>query len=250
MFPGEYDLYLIRPPIHHYQLGYSYLDLSDDENRSLEIKTSRHTTPHITNSIGFNYSDYTKLDVNGGNLSDNAIKWACVRDNYTGLIWEVKTNDGSIHDRDKKYRWGGWGISEVALDYKHTGNTNKRFYETSWDNSGVKYGDWNKLVKSANSNQLCGFNNWRVPDLYELSSIVRCHGGYYKDYDWGCEEEDEYRLPIDNYYFPYTRGDWYWSASPDSYSDFRAWKLDFGDGYVNIDFRLDDYRVRLVSSGK
>ena len=28
-----------------------------------------------------------------------------VRDNVTGLFWEVKTDDGSIHDKDNTYTW-------------------------------------------------------------------------------------------------------------------------------------------------
>lgn len=39
---------------------------------------------------------YTKLDDQGGDLPDTATSWAMVRDNVTGLIWEVKTVDGSI----------------------------------------------------------------------------------------------------------------------------------------------------------
>jgi hypothetical protein len=27
------------------------------------------------------------------------------KDNVTGLIWEVKTDDGSIHDRGNTYAW-------------------------------------------------------------------------------------------------------------------------------------------------
>lgn len=30
-----------------------------------------------------------------------------VRDNATGLIWEGKTTDGSIHDQDKVFDWTG-----------------------------------------------------------------------------------------------------------------------------------------------
>ena len=28
-----------------------------------------------------------------------------MRDNVTGLIWEVKTDDGSVHDKDNTYCW-------------------------------------------------------------------------------------------------------------------------------------------------
>lgn len=41
--------------------------------------------------------DYTKLDANGDDLAEAATSWSCVRDNVSGLIWEVKTTSG-LHD--------------------------------------------------------------------------------------------------------------------------------------------------------
>ena len=52
-----------------------------------------------------NPPSYTKLDAVGNDLSDTATSWTMVRDNVTGLIWEVKTDDGSVHDKDNKYTW-------------------------------------------------------------------------------------------------------------------------------------------------
>ena len=48
-----------------------------------------------------NPQSYTKLDASGTPLPDDAPwPWAMVKDNVTGLIWENKTDDGSIHDKD------------------------------------------------------------------------------------------------------------------------------------------------------
>jgi len=52
-----------------------------------------------------NPRSYTKLDAGGNDLPDFAASWTMVRDNVTGLIWEVKTDDGSVHDRDNTYNW-------------------------------------------------------------------------------------------------------------------------------------------------
>ncbi|MBF0201707.1 MAG: hypothetical protein HQK66_10430 [Desulfamplus sp.] len=58
-----------------------------------------------------NPRSYTKLDDQGNDLPITATSWTMVRDNVTGLIWEVKTRDGSIHDRDNgcRLRSGGGG---------------------------------------------------------------------------------------------------------------------------------------------
>ncbi|MFC1534613.1 hypothetical protein ACFL7M_14765 [Thermodesulfobacteriota bacterium] len=37
-----------------------------------------------------NPPSYTKMDANGNDLADDAVSWVMVRDNVTGLIWEVK----------------------------------------------------------------------------------------------------------------------------------------------------------------
>ena len=50
-----------------------------------------------------NTPSYTKLDASGNDLADSVTSWAMVRDNVTGLIWEVKTDDGTIHDKDNTY---------------------------------------------------------------------------------------------------------------------------------------------------
>ena len=75
-----------------------------------------------------------------------------MKDNVTGLIWEVKTDDGSIHDKDNTYRWGG--KTHLGSGY------------------GTYYNDWDTLVNGTNAEQLCGYSDWRVPTREELQSIV------------------------------------------------------------------------------
>ncbi|MBT7307336.1 MAG: hypothetical protein HN842_03915 [Gammaproteobacteria bacterium] len=50
---------------------------------------------------------YIKVDVNGNELADSATEWSCVYDDVTQLLWEKKTDDEGIHDKDNTYRWGG-----------------------------------------------------------------------------------------------------------------------------------------------
>ena len=43
-------------------------------------------------SYTINPMSYTKLDSSGNALPDSATSWSMVKDNVTGLTWEVKTN--------------------------------------------------------------------------------------------------------------------------------------------------------------
>ena len=193
--------------------------------------------------LGSTHSDYTKLDARGNKLPSSARSWACVLDNRSGLIWEVKTDDGGVRDKDNTYRWGGKGVRDVALG-RYEGN-NQRL-ESRWDGSGDRYDDWDELVTAANSEELCGFSDWRVPDLYQLASLVRCRGGSYQNLDDGCS--GSYQKPtIDTEYFPNAQSSWFWSSSPyASYSSY-AWFVSFSNGYDSTNYRSNRY-VRLVRS--
>jgi len=86
-----------------------------------------------------NPQSYTKLDDQGKELSYTATSWAMVRDNVTGLIWEVKTDDGTIHDRDDTYNW---------------------------------YDAQDVFIQALNDVNFGGFSDWRLPTVKELLFIV------------------------------------------------------------------------------
>lgn len=85
-----------------------------------------------------NHRNFTKLDIRGKELPGSASSWSFVRDDVTGRIWEKRTDDGSIHDKDHLYTF------KEAEVYVETLNR-------------VKYG---------------GRSNWRIPTLKELSTII------------------------------------------------------------------------------
>jgi hypothetical protein len=90
-------------------------------------------------------------------------------------------------------------------------------------------------VDGSNNESLCGFNDWRVPTLMELDSIV----------DLGRTNPS-----IDISYFPNTESVRYWSSSPYAgYSDV-AWFVYFGHGYDGYAYSSYDYVLRLVRSGQ
>ena len=224
--------------------------LAAREGRRLfnQVSATAVSQSQLIKLIGSTHSEYTKLDAYGYELPSSAKSWACVLDKRSGLIWEVKTDDGGVRDKDNKYRWGGKGVSDRALKWVKNSPGNK-YPESRWNGKGDIYNDWNKLVDAANSDQLCGFSDWRVPDLYQLASLVRCRGGNYKNLDKGCS--GSYQKPtIDTEYFPNTHSSSYWSASPGASISNDAWRLYFLYGYGYDGYRDYYYHVRLVRSGQ
>ncbi len=166
--------------------------------------------------------DFTKIGANGESLPANASQWRCVLDNHTGLMWEVKTQDGGIHDWGIKYTW-----------YNPDDNINGGF--SGDENNGV---NTYAFANAVNEQGLCGYTDWRMPTRSELVSIV-----YYGRQGQG--------PVIDSNYFPNTKDKIHWTASP-SFDSNNAW-------FVYFDYELGDpayankhylYYARLVRSGQ
>lgn len=91
---------------------------------------------HANGHAGFNFS---KLDASGNPTS--AASWSCIKDNVTGLTWEVKTNDGAI--------CSGYNSSDSAT-----------FCNTQAYVARVNQAGW------------CGYSDWRLPTIKELEGIA------------------------------------------------------------------------------
>ncbi|MFH1162839.1 MAG: hypothetical protein V1852_02105 [Pseudomonadota bacterium] len=73
----------------------TYVKLPDTGQTTSYTDTFGEDSDYTINS-----QSYTKLDSNGNALPLSATEWVMIKDNLTGLIWENKTNDGGIHDKD------------------------------------------------------------------------------------------------------------------------------------------------------
>ena len=165
-------------------------------------------------SAGF---DFTKIGVNGAELPASATSWNCVLDNHTGLMWEVKTTDGGLHDMDDTYLW-----------YDPTVG-----YLEGYENGGI---NTHTFVAAVNAAGLCGHHDWRLPDEVELLGLV--------------DFSKVIPAPaIDEGYFPNTKTDSYWTSQTVSRNGGEAHAVDFQNGFTyGAHYKNAGYYVRVVRS--
>lgn len=90
----------------------------------------------------------------------------CVQDSSTGLIWEAKTDDDGLQDKDWTYTWyntnsgtngGDPGVDTAGKDTcgGHLKKCNSQAY-----------------IEQLNKNNYCGYSDWRLPEARELINLV------------------------------------------------------------------------------
>jgi hypothetical protein len=165
---------------------------------------------------------FTKLDLTGNALDANTSPFACVLDNTTGLMWEIKTqlDDKSLHD-------SAFSLSEKDIDAP-----------VNCTECAVA-----ELVKQVTQTGYCGFKDWRVPSANELRSIM--------DYSQMGTEQ----VLVDSHYFPDIQAnDAYITSSPSPEHKYqRPTVLSFNyvaerDFLANPPITATQYKLRLVRS--
>jgi hypothetical protein len=141
---------------------------------------------------------YSKIANDGSLLADAAVlgtgakDWACTRDNATGLVWEVKTDDGGLRDKDNTYFWYD---PNPATNGGFAGyqNNNGQFVASC---TGGILCDTDAYKNAVNTKKLCGYGDWRVPSAEYLKTLVNY----------------SYFPAINPLYFLNTNAQWYWSS--------------------------------------
>lgn len=117
-----------------------------------------------------------------------------VTDNVTGLTWEKLSDDGTIHDWDNTYSW----LDAVAVK-----------------------------VGTLNSTGFGGHNDWRVPDRFELETLVNVSvssPAAYSAFSSGCVSACAVAM------CSCTVSSEYWSSTTWASNSTFAWYVDFNDG--------------------
>ena len=215
--------------------GGTMLYPGQDAEYGRDILSANGQLPKIGD--GSNGFDFTKLDNLGNPLNNQytnytTTPWYCVRDNVTGLVWEVKTPSGSgdLRDASSTFTW-----------YNSNSLTNGGGEGTVSGGSCLNAGrcDTEKYVEDINAIQICGYVGWRLPKLDELRSIIN------------------YSIPspgpaIDTNYFPNftpNSGYYFWSSSPHGISNNTAWIVFFNEGTdINLS-KSTAGSIRLVHDG-
>lgn len=171
--------------------------------------------------------DFTKMDVNGNELPGDAEQWSCVLDNVTNLIWEEKTSDGGLRDVNNYYTW-------------YDPNAASNGGDEGIQNQGRCFGsdcDTFSYLNAVNSQGLCGFNDWSIPTINELKTIIN-YGRIYPATDIKFFRN----APPSNYF------NWTWSSSTSTGISvgISAWGVEFSNGQVGIDTKRNFGRIRLV----
>ena len=174
-----------------------------------------------------NPPSYTKLDSTGNALAASASSWVMVRDNVTGLVWEVKNDkDGTKnydnpHDADNTYTW-----------YDPDPATNGGYAGTSGDGT-----DSDDFIDALNNAHFGGYSDWRLPTIKELPFLVN------------------YSIPnpgpaIYTAYFPNTVSSYYWSSTTYANYTSSAWFVYFYYGYAYSYYKGNYNYVRAVRGGQ
>jgi hypothetical protein len=196
----------------------------DDQN---EIPCPKPGEPFYGQAGNYtiNEMSFTKMDNNGNDLPDDAEDWVMVRDNVTGLIWEIKqAKDGvadyeNPNDADNKYSWYD---TNPANNLGYTGNYN-----------GGK--NTQAFIEQLNQKQLGGFHAWRMPSLKELASIANLA---------------KTNPAIDVIFFPADMSAFYWSSTSPAYNTSHAWGVNCDYGNDNHNAKDSSYYVRAVRGGQ
>lgn len=217
---------------------------------------------------------FTKLDSSGNALASSTVSFTCVRDNRTGLVWEVKqpaqtlpVNTGDDLDDELKtypdenpypyssanYYWRAsnyvyyWYNDNDAKNGGAEGTKSDYKLDSDWQISelcayrnrdqdgysrGSKYCNSESLIKTVNNLSMCGYKDWRLASIDEMTSIHNYRGS--------ASEPGEVE------YFGNTASGDYITGTPYANATGAAWCVNSDNGQVKLCNKQTPHYIRLV----
>lgn len=202
---------------------------------------------------------FTKLDLHGNPLDANAVTWACVRDNTTGLVWEEKMPESRLLNM-QKWRAQNYNYTWYEADETINGGSSGAINNQPRMDKNEPTGDFctylperdaqdrrhelacnvSSYVNSLSTEGLCGFNDWRVPEVNELRSI----------YSYSSDTESSHP---DSTFFANTvtdTGHAYWTATPAADNKASSWCIGAGVGDIRLCKKDSGQQIRAVRSAQ
>ncbi|MDH3767868.1 MAG: DUF1566 domain-containing protein [Gammaproteobacteria bacterium] len=169
---------------------------------------------------------YTAIGVDGNQIPTDTGSWPCALDQYTGLMWEVKTDEPGLHDWRNTYTWYNPEESNEpgGLDYRGAVD--------GGECTGSGCDTWS-YVSAVNATGHCGHHDWRIPLRDELASISDLR-------------KTDAPPTTNMQYFPNTQAGEYWTSNDYHFQFDAAWAWNFGYGHDRVDWKKIPKPVRLV----
>jgi hypothetical protein len=154
----------------------------------------------------------------------------------TFLFRFIDNQDGTITDQETNLQWMRCSIGQRWNGTACIGHPSRMTWNEAMPNG--KHKVWTKFA---------GYDDWRLPDIDELKTIVYCSSKAIEPSGRRCD--GNYHSPtIDLKAFPNAPSTDFWSASPDARDSFDAWYIYLDDGSISTMTKNSDYAVRLVRS--
>jgi hypothetical protein len=158
----------------------------------------------------------------------------------TDRAWAVEFETGWVSSWDKSscgyvYAVSGEPFLNDFVD-NGDGTVTDRSTGLMWQKDALIAKTWEEALSYCENLSLGGYNDWRLPNINELQSII--------DYS-------RYRPTINTSYFPNTMASRYCSSTTVQHNTTTAWVVDFDYGYIQHGSKTDaNYYVRAVRGGQ